>query len=106
MRGVTDISSLRDIRSMRSVGRRSIPTVQSSSYLDLYVLQKERERLEKERSFLEKRRRGIERRLKEIQEQMETLEKSAQGGSGGGGVESAFTKGPSEKQWKRMALKY
>lgn len=106
MRGVADTGGLRDIRGMRSIGRRSIPKAQSSSYLDLYVLQKERERLEKERSLLEKRRQGIERRLKEVQEQMEKLEKPAQGGGDGGGVERAFKKGPSERTWKTITLKY
>lgn len=102
MKGVTDVGGLRDIRSMHSTGRRSIPKAQSSSYLDLYMLQKERERLEKELSLLEKRRQGSQRRLKEIQEQMETLVKSAQGGGG----ERAFKKGPSEKKWQTMVLKY
>jgi prefoldin subunit 5 len=88
---------------MHSTGRRSIPKAQSSSYLDLYMLQKERERLEKERSLLEKRGQGIEKRLKEIQQQIEALEKSAKEG---GGTERAFKKGPSAKQWKTMALKY
>jgi len=105
MKGVTDVGGLRDIRSMHSTGRRSIPKAQSSSYLDLYMLQKERERLEKERSLLEKRRQGIERRLKEIQEQIGVLEKSAQEG-GGGGVERVFKKGASERKWKTMALTY
>ena len=106
MKSVTDIGGFRDIRSMHTTGQRSIPRTQTSSYLDLYMLQKERERLEKELSHLEKRRQAIERRLKDIQEQRGRLGKPPWGESRGGEVEYAFKKGPSEKKWKTMALTY
>ena len=45
VRSATEISSLRDIRTMHSSKKRSIPRVQSSAYLDLYMLRKEKDRL-------------------------------------------------------------
>ena len=48
MRGLQQISSLRNIKSIHSVGARSIPKVQRSSYLELYMLRREKDRLEKE----------------------------------------------------------
>ena len=53
-RGVSDVSGLRNIRSMHSTGKRSIPRAASSAYLDLYMLRKENERLEKEDAILRK----------------------------------------------------
>ena len=106
MKGVTDVSGLREIRSLHSTGKRSIPRVQSSAYLDLYMLEKEKERLEKEAALLEKRSRAIRKRLGDIQRQTEVLEKSARQEVSGGGVESAFRKGRSGRKWKSMALNY
>lgn len=78
MRGVSDIGGLRAIKSMHTTGLRSIPRVQGSTYLDLYMRKKEKERLEKELSILEKRKRGIEKRLQEVSKEIEILEKPEQ----------------------------
>lgn len=107
MRGVTDLSELRDIRSLHTSGRRSIPRVQSSAYLDLYMLQKAKDRLEKEAALLIKRGQAIEKRLSEIQKQMDSLERSAR-------MEPTIdskehSKGPNgstKRKWKKFALKY
>jgi predicted nucleic acid-binding Zn-ribbon protein len=105
MRGVTDVSGLRDIKSMRS-GKRSIPRIQTSAYLDLYMLRKEMDRLEKEAALLEKRRQGIQKRLRDIQRQMEALEKSAQRqGTGAERKRPGLDRTP-EKSWKTMPLNY
>ena len=48
MKGVSEISGLQSIKSMHSGGKRSIPRAQSSAYLDLYMLRKEKDRLEKD----------------------------------------------------------
>ena len=107
MRGMTNVSGLRDIRSLRSTGKRSSSRVQSSAHLDLYILEKEKERLEKEAFLLEKRSRAILKRLGDIQRQTETLEKSAsrtegrKGRDGRGGEPS----GPGKK-WKTFSLNY
>jgi hypothetical protein len=47
VRGITELSGLREIRTMTSSKKRSIPRVQSSAYLDLYMLKKEKDRIEK-----------------------------------------------------------
>ena len=108
MRGVTDVSGLRDIRSMRTTGRRSIPRVQGSAYLDLYMLQKEKERLEKEAALLAKRSQGLQKRLGEIQRQMEGLERSAQSDrpDNGGEKAAAEPNSPAKRKWKTFALNY
>lgn len=108
-RGVSDIGGLRNIRSMHSAGKRSIPRVASSAYLDLYMLRKEKERLEKEDAILEKRKAGIQKRLEDIKKEMEGLEKLDQQGKGErtGYKEEAMKETESrEKKWKKMALSY
>jgi hypothetical protein len=107
MRGVTDITGLRDIRSLRTIGRRSIPRVQSSAYLELYMLRKEQDRLEKESALLEKRRKGIRKRLSDIQRQMEDLERSARSDRpDNGGEKAAEPNSPAKRKWKTFALNY
>ena len=107
MRGVTDVSGLREIRSLRSTGKRSIPRVQSSAYLDLYMLEKEKERLVKEAALLEKRSRAILKRLGDIQRQAETLEKSASQPEGRKGKDgrAGEPSGPGKK-WKTFSVNY
>ncbi len=107
MRGMTDVSGLREIRSLRSTGKRSIPRVQSSAHLDLYLLEKERERLEKEAAVLEKRRWAIRKRLADIQRQTATLEAS---GSRAEGRTAEERRGGAPhgrgKQWKTCPVSY
>ena len=105
MRGVTDISGLRDIRSMHST-RRSIPRFKNSAFLDLYMLQKEKERLEKEVALLAKRNQGIRKRLSDIQRQMEGLERSAQSERPDHGGEKAAERNAPAKRWKTFSMNY
>jgi len=106
-RGVSDISGLRNVRSMHSTGKRSIPRVASSAYLDLYMLRKEKERLEKEDSILEKRKAGIQKRLEDVKKEMEVLEKASQQGKvGQDRYREVVKEEPQEKKWKKMALSY
>ena len=106
-RGVGDIGGLRNIRSMHSSGKRSIPRVESSAYLDLYMLRKEEERLEKEDAILEKRKVAIQKRLEDIKKEKEALEglykqeKEQQAGP-----KEVTNEEPQEKKWKKMALSY
>jgi hypothetical protein len=107
MRGMTDVSGLREIRSLHSTGKRGIPRVQSSAYLDLYVLEREKERLEKEAALLDKRNRTILKRLADIQRQTETLEKSASltGGRSNEREKGAKRDSPGRK-WRTSPLNY
>lgn len=107
IRGVTDVSGLREIRSLHTSGRRSIPRVQSSAYLDLYMLQKAKDRLEKEAALLIKRGQAIEKRLREIQKQMESLERSTRVEPPSDRREHAQeANGPTKRKWKKFALRY
>ena len=105
MKGVIDVKSLRDIRSLRSTAKRAIPRVQSSAHLDLYILEKE-----KEATLLERRSRAILKRLEDIQQQAESLQKSAsltegrKGKDGRGGEPSG--PGKNGKKWKTFSLHY
>jgi predicted nucleic acid-binding Zn-ribbon protein len=103
MKGVSEISGLRSIRSMHSSGKRSIPRVQSSAYLDLYMLRKEKDRLEKELYILDKRTKDIQKKLDDLNKQMEKLQKTE--AERKQSVEKEFKK-PTEKDWKSMDLKY
>lgn len=103
VRSATEISSLRDIRTMHSSKKRSIPRIQSSAYLDLYMLRKEKDRLEKESGILNKRNKSVQKRIDEIDTEMGRLEKAE-----GKSRQTNFLgfKKPSGKDWKTMPLKY
>lgn len=103
VRGATELSGLREIRTMHSSKKRSIPRVQSSAYLDLYMLRKEKDRLEKEVYILEKRKKSMQKRLNEIDTEMNKLERAESKRQESNPVE--FKK-PLGRDWKTMALKY
>lgn len=102
-KGVSEISGLRSIKSMHSAGKRSIPRVQSSAYLDLYMLRKEKDRLEKEIYILEKRKKDAQKKLDEVDKQMDKLQKTEAKSKE---KHSQELKKPSGKDWKTMQLKY
>lgn len=102
-KGVSDISGLRRIKSLHSEGKRSIPRVQSSGYLDLFMLGKEKDRLEQEMSVLDRRKKDIQRRLDDINKDMEKLKKEEAKRKE---TISQEYKRPLEKEWKTMPLKY
>jgi len=110
VRSVSDISGLRNIRSMHSTGKRSLPKNQSSTYLDLYMLNKEKERLLKEDERLSMRKDTIRKRLEEIKLQMDRLQEvkdmvkaNRNVGSLGG---TFIQKDGVKKDWKKMPLNY
>lgn len=74
MKGIQQISTLRNVKSIHSVGARSIPKVQRSSYLDLYVLKREKDRLEKEIGVLEKRKDAANRDLDSVIKRIKSLQ--------------------------------
>ena len=103
MKGVSEISGLQSIKSMHSGGKRSIPRAQSSAYLDLYMLRKEKDRLEKDIYILDKRKKDVQKKLDEVNKQMDKLQKSA---TEGNERLSPEVKKPSGKDWKTMPLAY
>ena len=75
MRGIQQMPGVRDIKSIHSVGARSIPKVQRSSYLELYMLRREKDGLEKKIFALDKRRNAANRQLNSINNRIEKLQK-------------------------------
>ncbi len=78
MRGIQQMPGIRDIKSIHSVGARSIPKVQRSSYLELYMLRREKDKLEKEIFALDKRRSAAHRQLNGINKRIERLQEEVQ----------------------------
>lgn len=110
MRDVDSLKGLHGIRTMFSAKKRSIPRVQSSAYLDLYMLNKEKERLLRENERVGLRDTAIKKRLEEIDLEMnrlqgaETTVKASTNSSPSG---RTFTqKDGVKKEWKKMSLNY
>jgi len=75
MRKMSRMPDIRNIKSIHTLGIRSIPKVQRSSYLDLYMLRREKDRLEKETFALDKRADIAKRQLNSINQRIEKLQK-------------------------------
>ncbi len=120
MRDVNSLPGLHKLRTMVSAKKRSIPRVQSSTYLDLYMMNKEKERLLKESERVGMRDTGIKKRLEEIDLEMNRLQevdsvlsgKSSESSSSSRSeqsrtTESAYTKKNGvKKEWKKFSLNY
>jgi len=101
MKGLQQISGLRNLKSIHSVGLRSIPKIQRSSGLELYLLRREKDRLEKEAVALTKRKDVADRQLSAITKHIETLQKEAHEGQKTKSPKSAPMRHP-----KSMAISY
>jgi hypothetical protein len=101
MRGIQQMPGLKDIKSIRSVGARSIPKVQRSTYLELYVLRREKDRLEKEIFALDKRKTSADRQLDSIAKRIEKLQKETHEEQ-----KIKTYRGISAKPFKKMAINY
>ncbi|MBU0999659.1 hypothetical protein KKG24_05180 [Patescibacteria group bacterium] len=77
MKGISKMPSLKEIKSIHSIGARSIPKVQRSSYLDLYVLEREKKKIENEIYALNKRKSTLGRQLDDINKRIGGLQKEA-----------------------------
>ena len=89
------------------------PSRKGTTYLDIFVLSMERQRLEQELVSIERRRKRILNRLAEAQSAMEKLmndaqqEKAAESSSAEPVAALQSTKEPSgEQQWKKMTVDY
>lgn len=80
MKGLSRILGARDIKSTHSVGARSIPKVQRSSYLELYMLRREKDRLEKEILALDKQMGRARKQLTSVDKRIEQLQKETHEG--------------------------
>ena len=115
MRDVNSLPGLHKLRTMFSAKKRSIPRVQSSTYLDLYMMNKEKERLLKESERVGMRDTGIKKRLEEIDLEMNRLQGVETPVKSGGTfrneqsrtTESAYTqRNGVKKEWKKFSLNY
>jgi len=120
MRDVNSLPGLHKLRTMFSAKKRSIPRVQSSTYLDLYMMNKEKERLLKESERAGMRDTGIKKRLEEIDLEVNRLQgvetpvsrerDPDQSGKSSGtpsSSEHAYTqRNGVKKEWKKFSLSY
>lgn len=110
MRDVNSLKGLHVMRTMHSAKKRSIPRIQSSAYLDLYMMNKEKERLLKEGERLGSRNTVIKKRLGEINHQMSRLQEAENSGKANISSRSpgraSTHKDGIKKEWKKMALNY
>jgi len=109
MKDVNSLKGIHGVRTMQSRKKRSIPRVQRSTYLDLYMLNKEKERLLKEDKKLSMREDNVRRRLEEIERETSKMQeteaiKTATNKSSSGRT-LAQTNGI-KKEFKTMALTY
>lgn len=67
---VSDFKGVQDIKTGISKRIRSMPRRDDHYYLDLYLLQKEQQRLAKEASWVDKRRRRVQERTGDVQQEI------------------------------------
>jgi len=114
MKDVTSAKGLSDLRTATTHHVPSKPPRKGTTYLDLYSLSMERQRLEKELSRLEQRKKRVAERLGEIQRAMEKLEQTAQqeraalmsSAKLGGDPQMAASEQPRGRRWKKMGVDY
>ena len=74
---VSDLKGIQDITTSLSKGIRSIPGRQGRYYLDLYLQQKERERLVKEMAWIKRRELRIGQKIAEVDKEIANKEEMA-----------------------------
>jgi hypothetical protein len=108
MKSINEVtSSIHDIRTPRAANLHAAPKAGSSSaYLDLFMLNKEKEKLMKEEANLEKRKVQIHKRLEEIDKQVKKCEELL---ANQDEPKAKKTKEPSattKEGWRKMPISY
>ena len=114
MKSVTETKSLGDIRTATSHHITAKPPLKGTAYLDLYLLDKEKQRLEQELALVQKRQGRINGRLAEIRKSMEKVKEAAQQeqaaqsslANPATGQQAASIQEHGGRQWKRLAVDY
>ncbi|MBI5182921.1 MAG: ankyrin [Nitrospinae bacterium] len=113
MRGINNLKGLHALRTMDSTKRRSIPRIQTSIYLDMYMLNTEKTRLLREDERLGARRYAIRKRLEEIEQEMNKLQEAETDESTvKARTNRILSKHPyiqkdgGKKEWKKIPLNY
>ena len=102
MKSMSQLQTVSDIRGMHSIGGRSIPKHMRSSYLELYVLDREKARLDREIFSLDKRRKSACARLDSITQRMKFSKKEVEEVTDATAERSVT----SRKPLKKMSIKY
>ena len=74
MKGIQRVVSVRDVKSIHSIGGSSVPKAQRSAYLELYVSGREKDRLEKEIFVLNKRMSTAQKLLNSVYKRIKKLQ--------------------------------
>ena len=110
MRDVNSLPGLHTLRTMFSARKRSIPRVQSSTYLDLFMLGKEKERLLKQSEQATMRDTDVKKRLAEIDLEMNSLQGMEtpvkRSGTPGSSEPAGTRQDGAKKEWKTIKLNY
>jgi len=119
LRDVTNTKGLSDLRTATTSRIHAKPPQKGTEYLNLYLLDKEAQRLEKELAGLEQRQRRIWAHLAEIRKAMETLEMEARQATspqasshltpsppGPAALPSQLIRDRQQPLWKKMAVEY
>jgi len=104
---------LHSVKTIQSSKKRSIPRIQSSTYLELYMLQKEKDRLIKENERLMMKMEQTNKHIEEIDievNKLQEVEITKQAKTDKGLKKNNFTqntqKQGEKKEWKKMSLNY
>ena len=114
MSGTVRAKGLEELKTVTTHHVSSKPPRKGTTYLDLFTLSMERQRLEQELAGIERRRKRISNRLAEVQRAMEKLTnevregKAIQGSSANPApaVSLSAKTEPEERQWKKMTVNY
>ena len=102
MKNINLIKGAHLLKTMQSAKKRSMPKAQVSTYLDLYVLSEEKERLLNEDERLCMRKEAIRKRLEEINLQINKLGETESTMKESGDTVLTST----QKTWKKIILEY
>lgn len=101
---------LTSLKSASGAHIRSIPNAYRSRYLDLFIRQKEKEKLEQETDRIKERLKDNLRRLEEIQAEMTRIEQpdgeSDNHGDGDLRQESPVSSAGQRRSWQTVKVKY
>jgi hypothetical protein len=103
VRGVMELKGLSETRTLQGSKKRSMPRSQNTTYLDIFILGKEKDRLEKEMFIIDKRKASMQRRLDEIAVDMKKLEEAEVRGKR---ATPGAPKSHHKKGWKTVAMTY
>jgi hypothetical protein len=114
MKDVTSAKGLSALRTATTHHVASKPPRKGTTYLDLFALSMEKQRLEQELAGIERRRKRVFERLAEVRSSMDKLvnaagqEKAAESSSLKPGADQQLAPGeqPRGRQWKKMPVDY